>query len=253
MTFRHLALACALLLAGGFVNAAAAQAVTEWSAEVRTSMSFRVNERALQPLLPEGWTIVPSTGATNRGANLTVTVLERQVVLDPEGKPLKTGSSRYTVLTVPVRNQSGQASTMAVMGISPEGAGAYGVYEQATVSRVERSSTATGEENGAGRERWEFASSAGNRITVTLAYRRGPATRSRGETKIRSAKNPDYTRTYKTEQASDLVRSTVTNVNRLDEWKFEAAGPKLAAIFDGTETLLSVTLVPSYTREVSVP
>jgi hypothetical protein len=231
-----------------------ARGVTEWSAEVRTTMGFKVNERALQPFLPDGWTIEPSSGATNRGANLTVTVMERQVVLDPQGRPLKTGSSRYTVLTVPAKNvQSGQVSTMAIMGISPEGAGAYGVYETATISRVERTTEGAGEENGRARERWEFASSAGNRIAVTLAYRRGPATRARAETRIRSAKTPDFTRTYRIEQATDLVRSAVTNVNRLDEWTFEASGPRLGAIFDGTQTLLSVTVVPSYVREISIP
>jgi hypothetical protein len=232
----------------------AAQGVTEWSAETRTAMSFKVNDRALQQFLPDGWTIESSTGATNRGANLTVTVMERQVVLDPQGRPVKTGSSRYAVLTVPARNtQTGQVSTMAVMGISPEGAGAYGVYEAATVSRVQRTTSGSGEENGTGREQWEFASVSGNRIAVTLAYRRGAATRSRGETRIRSAKTPDFTRTYRTEQASDLVRSAITNVNRLDEWNFEASGPRLGALFDGTETLLSVTLVPSYVREISIP
>jgi hypothetical protein len=232
----------------------AAQGVTEWSAETRVAMSFKVNDRALQPFLPEGWTVEPSTGAANRGANLNVVVMERQVVLDPQGRPLKTGTSRYAVLTVSAKHaSSGQVSTMAVMGISPEGAGAYGVYEMATVSRVQRTASGSGEENGSGREQWEFVSSAGNRLAVTLAYRRGPATRTRGETRLRSAKNPDFTRTYRTEQASDLVRSTVTNVNRLDEWRFEASGPRLGALFDGTETLLSVTVIPSYVREISIP
>jgi hypothetical protein len=251
---QHLLLPAVASLLLFMPHATNAQGVTEWSAETRTTMSFKVNERALQPLLPDGWTIEPSTGATNRGANLTVTVMERQVVLDPQGRPLKTGSSRYTVLTVPARNtESGQVSTMAVMGISPEGAGAYGVYETATVSRVERTSSGTGEDNGRGREQWEFVSAGGNRLAVTVAYRRGPATRARAETRIRSAKTPDFTRTYRIEQATDLVRSTVTNVNRLDEWKFEASGPRLGTIFDGTETLLSVTLVPSYVREISIP
>jgi hypothetical protein len=242
------------VLIAGFSMNSAAQGVTEWSTEVRATMSFKVNERALQAFLPEGWTIEPSTGGTNRGANLTVTVMERLVVLDPQGRPLKTGSSRYTVLTVPAKNvQSGQVSTMAVMGISPEGAGAYGVYETATVSRVERTSSGSAEEHGRAREQWEFASSAGNRVAVTLAYRRGPALRARAEARIRSGKTPDFTRTYRIEQTTDVVRSTVTNVNRLDEWKFEASGPRLGTIFDGTETLLSVTVVPSYTREISIP
>lgn len=228
--------------------------MTEWSAETRLIVSFHANDAAVQKLLPAGWVVDPSTGAANRGANINVTVMERLVVLDPDGKPLKTGASRYVVVGIPAKNpETGQANTVIVTGISPEGAGAYGVYETATVSRVERTSSGNGEENGRSREAWEFASAGGDRVAITVAYRRGPATRAKVEAHVRSGKNPEFTRTYRIEQATDLLKSALTGVNRVDEWQFRAAGPHLASVFDGSETLLSITAVPSYVREISLP
>ena len=97
------------------------QGMTEWSTEARTVLSFRVPE----PLCRHssaGWKVDPSTGAANRGANLSLTVMERMLVLDPQGKVMRTGTIRYTVVTVPARHtETGRTNPIVVLGISPEG------------------------------------------------------------------------------------------------------------------------------------
>lgn len=242
----------AVLLGLTSPSSASAQTVTEWSAEQRVSLSFRVNETALQKLLPEGWTIAPSTAPGNPGGNLNVTFIERNVVLDGQGKQYRAGSSRYIVFVVPARNSAGVANSVIVSGLSPEGAGAYGVNLTATVSQVQRSETAQAEETGRAEERWEFAAASGEQVSLQIAYRRAPATKSHAETKIRSAKRPDFTRSYRVDQAADVVRSATTP-DRVESLTFRATGPAFAALFDGRETLLSVTSFPWYVREISVP
>jgi hypothetical protein len=229
-----------------------AQAVTEWSAEGRVALSFHVNEAALQRLLPPGWTSAPSAAAGNRGANLTVTFIERQLVLDGQGKPYRAGTSRYIVLVASARNAAGEANTLVLTGLSPEGPGAYGVNLTAIVSRVARSSTAQAEESGRAEEHWEFAAASGERVELQVAYRRAPAVKSHVETKVRSARQPELTRTYRIDQAADVVRSASTP-DRVEKLTFRASGPALAPLFDGQETLLSVTSFPWYVREISVP
>lgn len=229
-----------------------AQAVTEWSAEARVALSFHVNEAALQRLLPPGWTSAPSAAAGNRGANLTVTFIERQLVLDGGGKPFRAGTSRYVVFVAPARNAAGEANTVVISGLSPEGPGAYGVNLQAVVSRVARSSTAQAEESGRAEERWEFAAASGERVELQVAYRRAPAVKSHVEAKVRSALHPELTRTYRVDQAADVVRSASTP-DRVEALTFRASGAALAPLFDGQETLLSVTSFPWYVREISVP
>ncbi|MGE3958520.1 MAG: hypothetical protein AB7H96_17550 [Vicinamibacterales bacterium] len=243
----------ALLLSVLAPSTVLAQNVTEWSSETRTSLAFRVNAEALQKRLPAGWVSAPSTSPATPGANLNVTMMERVVVLDPQGKPLRTGTSRYMVFGVPARNtQTGQTNTIIISGISPEGAGAYGVYLQATTAALER--TVTGEAEGHARvqETWSFAAASGERVDLRLTYRRGPVTKAHVDSVVRSGARPEFQRTYRIDQASDAVRSASTP-DRVEQLSFKASGPALASIFDGTETLLGVTTIPFYVREISIP
>ena len=56
-------LACALLIGS---SPATAQDYEECSAEVRTSLSFRVSEAAILPLLPPGWSVRPIADAPGK-------------------------------------------------------------------------------------------------------------------------------------------------------------------------------------------
>ena len=211
-----------------------------------------MDDAALQRLVPPGWTSAPSSAPGNRGANLTVTFIERQVVLDGQGKQYRAGTSRYIVMVAPARNSAGEANAVVVTGLSPEGPGAYGVNLTAVVSTVTRSSTAQAEESGRTEEHWEFAAASGERVELQVAYRRAPAVRSHVETTLRSARHPEFTRTYRIDQAADVVRSASTP-DRVEALTFRASGAAFAPLFDGQETLLSVTSLPWYVREVSVP
>lgn len=245
----------ALLLLPLFVlpgQAAFAQAVTEWSTETRVVLAFHVNDAAVQRLLPAGWTLAPSTAPGDRGANLRLVFVDRQLALDGQGKVFRTGTSRYIVFAVPARNAAGEVNTVIVSGLSPEGPGAYGANLTATVSKVMRSSTAQAEEGGRAEEHWEFAAASGERIDLQLGFRRAPAVKSHAESKIRSARTPALTRTYQIDQAADVVRSAATP-DRVETLTFRASGAAFAPLFDGKETLLSVTSLPYYVREVSVP
>lgn len=232
---------------------ASAQNVTEWSSENRMTLAFKVNPDALQKLLPQGWVPVPSTAPGTPGSNLNVTMMERVIVLDPQGKPLRSGTSRYMVLSVPARNtQTGQTSTMIARGLSPEGAGAYGVYLTATTATVERTVSGDAEAYARVQEAWTFVAGSGERVELRIAYRRGAVTKAHVEQVLRSARTPEFQRTYRIDQAADVLRSASTP-DRVDQLSFKATGPALAALFDGTEQLLGVTAIPFYVREISIP
>lgn len=243
---------CLLPLFVAAAPAAFAQTVTEWSVETRLVLAFHVNEAALQRLLPAGWTSAPSTAPGDRGANLRLVFVDRQLALDGHGKPFRAGTSRYIVFAVPARNAAGEVNTVVVSGLSPEGPGAYGANITATASTVTRSSTAQAENSGRAEERWAFAAASGERIDLQVAFRRAPPVKSHAESKIRSALKPELTRTYQIDQAADVVRSLATP-DRVESLTFRASGGAFAPLFDGKETLLSVTSLPYYVREVSVP
>ena len=251
---RRLTVAALLVLLAGTAGPALAQNVTEWSTESRIALNFKAPADAVQRLLPPGWTVAPSESPATAGANLNVTLMERQMVLDPQGKPIRTGTTRYIVLTVPARNtQTGQAATMAVRGISPDAPGAYGVYLKATTSRVERTMSGEAETSGRVQEQWDFAAASGEQVRLRATYRRAAAGKTHVETVVRSAAHPEFQRTYRIDQISDVLRNATTPGDRLEQIEFRASGPAFAPLFDGSETLVAVTAVPYYVREISIP
>ena len=70
--------------------------------------------------------------------------------------------------------QTGQTNTMIAGGLSPEGAGAYGVYLTATTATVER--TVSGEAETAA---WDLRESMAKALTVRPEVRAAAATISR--------------------------------------------------------------------------
>ena len=68
-----------------------------------------------------------------------------------------------------------------------------------------------------------------------------------------SGVKPDFYRIYRIEQAADVVRSTATSTDRAQKYAFKATGAKLSPLFNGSEQLVSITSLPFYTRQVSLP
>ncbi len=248
-TTLHLLLLTLALLAGP----ATAQDYVEWSTETRTSLGFRVKAAAVTSLLPAGWNIATIADAPDL-VNLSVTFMDRHVVLDAQGQPVRTGTSRYMVMSVQARSADGsQSGTMIINGISPEGPGAYEVYQPAGVARVERTSSGDGEEGGVSDETWQLEAESGDSVMLNLRYRKGAAVRRQSEIVIRSGRRPEFTRTYRIDQASDVLGLPDAPDSRIEQVSFTVAGPLFSRIFDGTEVLTGVTAIPWYSREIYIP
>lgn len=243
----------------GFLYATAASAqpertdpYVEWSAETRTSLGFRVNGAAVRALLPAGWTIAPVADAPEH-VNLSVTFMDRHVVLDPQGQPVGTGSSRYMVMSVQARNTDGDSSTLIINGISPEGAGSYEVYQPATTARAERSIVGQAEQSSRVQEVWQMVSGSGDSVSLTLVYQQAIPVRRASTIVIRSGKNTGFTRTYKIDQVNDALGVPGAPDSRIDSMTLLIDGPLYSRLFDGTEVLTGITSTPWYHREIYIP
>lgn len=102
-------------------------------------------------------------------------------------------------------------------------------------------------------ETWQLTGEAGNAIEVELQYQRGTPARGKVEAKVFSGAKPDFYRIYRFELASDVARSTATDVDRVSKVSLKATGAKIAPLFDGSQQLIAVTSVPWYARQVSLP
>jgi hypothetical protein len=250
---RRYLIACGITLTCFAPLLSVAQNVTERSVEIRTSLSFRVSAPAVQKLLPAGWTVPPSDAANSGKANITVTMMERLMVVDAKGQPVSSGTTRYAVITTAARNADGKAGTFALGGISPESPGSYDIYLPAVIARVERTTEGQGIESGRAKESWEFAATSGEKLSLTLQYRRGRLTKSHNDVVVRSGRHPEFQRTYHIDQASEILRSVTLADDRVEAISFKASGGYLSSLFDDSATLLTVTSVPWYFREITVP
>lgn len=247
---RLFVLACATLFAPMLVTA---QDYVEWSTETRTSLGFRVNAAAIESLLPDGWSLTPIPDAPGQ-VNISVTFMDRHLVLDAQGEKVRTGTSRYMVMSVQARHESnGQSGTMIVNGISPEGPGAYEVYQPAVVANAERTSSGQGEQFGVTEETWELVAESGDSATLNLRYQKAMPVRRQSSVVIRSGHRPEFTRTYNIDQASDVLGIPGASGSRIEQLSFTVAGPLFSRIFDGTEVITGVTSIPMYTREIFIP
>ena len=222
--------------------------------EVRTILSFKVNDSALQKFVPAGWQSNPVGTGPSKGANVLVVLIDTLTMQGPDGKP---GDPTQAAVLVFLASKTGTEATVPMVFaglVSSAGnvPGAYGAFElaKATVARTTR---ADPEGKSSADESWDFSANDNTGISVQVQYGRAPTARAKLEMRVYSAKMPDFYRIYRIEQALDVVRSSETGVDRVQKVAFKIRGSNIASLFDGSEKLVSIVSIPWYTRQVVLP
>jgi hypothetical protein len=236
---------------------AKAQTVIEQAMEHRFQLDFHVNDAALQKLLPAGWEPAIATMGPAKDCNLRMIFIDRSAVLGSDGKPKGRGAERMVYLAIPVKKtMGGDVGQMIIGGLTEDAAdvpGAFGVYSHATTAKMDRTLSSAGGVVTAN-EDWEFAAANGERMQVHLKYERLPAAKGGGEVKFYDARDPSKYQIFKTEQGLDILRNATTNPpDRVKEFSYKAGGGRIAALFDGSEKVLSWDSFPWYNRTVLTP
>ena len=245
-------------LLAGTVGVPMAQTVVEQSAEARFQLDLQVPDAAVREFLPPGWTLNVSTRGAATDANLRAIFIDRLTINDPDGAPLgQTGSNRLVYLTVPVTNPAGENVQLVIGGLTedPEDApGPFGVYLPTTTHEMERSS-ASGVSGVEDSQDWVFEARTGEHLEMHIRYERGVGNRrAPREVKFYSAKNAGVYQISRQEQVLDILRNVTTNPpDRVMEFSFTGGGGSYAALFDGTERVLSWDNIVWLNRTVSLP
>lgn len=246
--------ALALLLITQF---ASAQTVLEQSAEHRYQIDFKVNDAALAKMLPAGWEPMVATEGPAKDCNLRMIFIDRMAVMADGGKTAAQHATRMVYLAIPVRETGtkniGQMIIHGITDNAVDAPGAFGVYQRATTAKMSRNATAN---NGVlmGAEYWEFASAGGEHMSLQVEYVRGPARKGAAEVKFFNPSDPSKYQLFKTDQAIDIMRNPTTNPpDNVKKFSYKAGGGKIAALFDGSEKVVSWDVFPWYIRTVSQP
>jgi hypothetical protein len=224
----------------------------------RITLGFQVKPEAVQALMPAPWQLVPLNGGPLKGANFLVSFINRIREDDPEGKPRYSGNNPFVVFVAPAKHpQTGQAVGVILEGLASNPAGVpgyYKVYRPATV-RVEHASKSHEVDAEEVTDVWEVRDGAGSgRVELRLQALVNVRARARdkGEPENISAKDPALWRIYKFDAATDVVKSVPQGIDRVKGYTFRLTVPEYRKLFDGSEKLIGITLLPWYVRETFV-
>jgi hypothetical protein len=243
----------ALLAAGGAGRPAHAETLVENSAEARMQIDFHVPDAALKAMLPANAEPAIATQGAAKDANLRMIFIDRISVTAPDGAPKATGQMVY--LAIPIKQPFNLVAQMLIYGLTSdasEAPGPFGVYQLATSHHMERSTIADAQAQT--KEQWDFTSASGEHMELRLQYARGAGRHAANETKFFSSVNPGFYQTFKIDQTLDIMRNaTITVPDKVKEFQYKASGGKIAALFDGSERVLSIDCLSSYNRAIYLP
>jgi hypothetical protein len=255
---RRIAVVLALGVAVGLgiaIESVGAETAVGFNFESRTVLALRVGAE-VQSWLPAPWQVDPVASGPSKDANALLIFINAWAAQDPEGKPTATPIDRRVALAIPGKHpQTGESATFVARVYTSNPNGAPGPYKNSVpvTVRMEQTLKGSGLEPPSGSEVWEVRDAGGGTIDLRLQYQRGVAARVKAESKPRSAVDANFFRIYRVDQGLDVVRSVPTGVNRVQQYSLRVTIPELRKIVDGSEQLVSVSLLPWYVRQVSLP
>ncbi|MDU8911289.1 hypothetical protein [Aestuariicoccus sp. MJ-SS9] len=251
-----LPLAKRLLLGGLMIVAthlaAAAETPIGSSIESRVTLAFTVESDALAAWAPEGWVPVPFPRGPFSGANLITNLIDQRAGYDAEGNVTDPPNRRAVAFLGLAKEASGDAVRIFIYrNYVSDGSDTYGTERQATVTRT---LTQSGNAN-LGRDHqdaWSISTDDGA-FSVSLSFTTGKPVWSPNEARPFSAANPAFSRIYRYDQLTDLLMSTALGKPLSGSFEMSTDIPELAAVFDGSESLVAIADVPVYVRKISLP
>ncbi len=233
-----------------------AQTLVESNVDTRVVVALRVDEAKLKRRVAPPWEISPATTGPSKDANLSLLFIDRLLVQDAEGKPKGAGLDRLVAFTAPGKNpQTGETGPLVIRVFTSNPQALPGFYRNYLHALIRRDQTGQGAglEAGGGADTWELRDSAGDRVELRLAYQRAAPSRARIESKPRAAAEPNAWRIYRVDQGVDVVRSVPAGIDRLQRYELRVTLAEFRDLFDGSEQVVSVSVLPWYIRQTLLP
>jgi hypothetical protein len=94
---------------------------------------------------------------------------------------------------------------------------------------------------------------AGGALELQFDYRGGVPARAKTEAKVYSNVEPNFFRIYRVDQGSDVVKSVPDGIDRVKNYQLRVGIAELGKLFDGSEKVVSIAVLPWYLRQVFLP
>jgi hypothetical protein len=232
-----------------------AETQIESSMFFRIYVAFKVPSEAVQLWLPGSWEAVQLPRGPFEGANLYVIFDDKFVKMDGEGKSFKDGTyCNAALLAFGKHSESGEFAPFVIRIYWPfDDPNEY--YQNAFKASVRREMSQKDSDatDRTAMEDWLVQDQKGGLIAFSMEYRRSPAKRQQGEFKVRSNIKADEYLIYRDDYASELVKSIPAGVDRTTGIRFLTTMAELRDLFDGSEEMVGVSVMPTRVREVFLP
>ena len=237
------------------LGAVQAETLVGSNVDSRVQVGFSVSAESLKPWLPADWTPAPFPGGALKGANLLLILIDRDLELDPDGKPKSPSKSRAAAFVGLGKQDGGDTVRLYVYRIYSSAPGYDPYGGNAKKAEIARTTTTEGAAN-EGRNRqevWSVMPQDGGELGFSLNFTSGTPSWGPGEIKPHSKINPDFWRIYRYDQLVDLAMSAPVGKPLAGEFSLTSTVPELAGIFDGSEQTIAILDVPVYVRKVYLP
>lgn len=231
-----------------------AETLVQSTVETRLTVALRVGQPEVQKLVPAPWQLAPPPGGPLKDANFFFVFIDQLLVQDAQGKPDK--GSRYVVFAVPAKHtQTGEIAVVVTGGFTPDISNVPGPYKASSQGTVKREQTNKGAniEPSVVDDFWEVRDTRGGSIELRVQYQMALPLRAKVEQKIYSAVEPSFFRIYRSETATDMLKSIPAGINRVQNYQLHVAMPELKNLFDGNEQLVGIVANPLFLRQIFLP
>ncbi|NDR58115.1 hypothetical protein [Aliiruegeria sabulilitoris] len=222
------------------------------SVESRVLLGFDVPDTAFAKFLPEGWKSVPFPKGPLAGADCVVSLVNRELETDADGKPMDPPQSRSVgMLTLASNGGPPRVMVFRVYSSKP-GEGPYGNSVQAETGFERMMSV-----DAAGAQKkslaWRTVVPDGGAFEVSLDFTPGMAGWVNGEVKPFSSVKPESYRIYRYDRLIEVLSSASLGKPLSGDVAVSVSIAELAEMFDGSESIVAIMDVPVYVLKVSLP
>jgi hypothetical protein len=230
-----------------------AETLTSSNVDSRVLVAMQFDGKAVQAMLPEGWTLFPFPGGALEDANALLIFADRYLAMDAEGNPSEPSSYRAIALASLAKSNTTDDVRTFVTKVygTVEGNDPYG---NAQLANIRRRATVESSDGAAPMltEEW-FLSTEGGELALSLSYTSGALSWSARESQSYSNVDPTIHHLNRFEQLSELAMSTPLGKMLNGDLVMNSSVPELAGLFSGQEKTIAVIVIPMYVREVFSP
>ncbi len=233
-----------------------AESPVQSTVETRLMLLMRVTQEELQKFVPAPWQVIQMPQGPFKGANLMMIFSDWILIQDAQGKPDGKGIGRKIMFTVPVKHtQSGEISSLIIRALTADIDDVPGPYKNSLHAAIQREHILKGVDvqAGVGEDFWEVKDDRGGTIELRVRYKGAVPSRAKSETKLYSSVDPGLVHLYRIDAATDVVKSVPMAVDRLKNFQFRIAISEFSNLFDGTEQIVGVSVIPLFVRQVFLP